>query len=202
MPPAAYAGIMAGTAIYGAIQGSRKTDAEKATQNLSNTMSSIAGKQHSMAEPALQKAMQYYMTLASGNRTAIQGALAPSIQALNDSYKGGETRLSMMPAGPTRDRQMAEMERERVGKLGMMPLSERNNAMSVLLNQGNTMNDSALGYYRQQAGLMPQLNAYQQQRGENWAQLGQTLGTIFMPQLTGQKSWGDFGVGTKGPSKG
>jgi hypothetical protein len=192
---------MAGMAIYGAIQGARKSSAEKSTQNLSNTMSTIAMQQHTMAQPALQKAMQYYMTLAGGNRGQIQGAIAPQLSALNASYKGAETRMGMMPAGPTRDRQMAELQRQKAGQIGMLPIEARNDAMQRLYGFGQEQDRSALGYYNQSANLLPQLNAFEQQRKQNYSDMGATLFNIFQPQIAGKAPWPSlkYGSGTKSP---
>ncbi len=204
MPPAAYGAIMAGTAIYGAIQGSRRTSAEKAATNMNNTMTNIANRQHMIAEPALKKAMQYYMTLAGGNRGAIQSHLAPDIMGLNQSYKGAETRMmNTMAPGPTRDRQMAEMQREKAGAVGMMPFIARNQAIDKMANQGQQGMGNSLTFYNGAANQLPMMAGFDQQRSQNWSQVGSLIGNMLMPQLTGQQPWGNFlgiGAGTKNPS--
>lgn len=198
--------VMAGVALYGAIRGSQKSDSEKASARLSNTMASIAEKQHTMAGPALQKAMQYYMTLAGGNRGAIQGAISPQVGAINDLYKGAETRLGLMAPGPTKDRQMAEMQREKVGKISQLPIDARNDAFGRLVGMGNEANQSALGYYNSSANVNSLLQSYEQQRSQNWQKMGASMYSLFQPQLTGQARWGDTipswmkaGSGTKNP---
>lgn len=117
---------------------------------LSDELATFARGQHTMAEPALNKAMQYYMQLAAGNRGKIDETLAPDRAALNETYRGAERGLtSRMAAGPSRDRAIAELYRSRAGQLGLMPMMARTNAMGALNSMGSDAMQRALQGYGQ-----------------------------------------------------
>ena len=116
---------------------------------LANEMKGIGQGQMTMAQPALNKAMQHYMTLASGNRAAIGSELAPETNAALESYRGAEKGLSRStPAGPARDRAIADMYRQRAGQIGMMPFQARAQAFQGLEKMGNQGMSNALDAYR------------------------------------------------------
>lgn len=115
---------------------------------LAREISGFARENHSMAQPALQKAMQYYMNLASGNRAAINSALAPDRAALADAYKGAQRGLENTTArGPGRDRQIAEMYRQKAGQLGLMPFMAKSGAMQNLQGLGQNLMSGMQGMY-------------------------------------------------------
>lgn len=123
-------------------------DLMRQQSGLSNEMASFAREQHTMAEPALQKAMQYYMQLATGNRAAIQGQLAPDIARLTETYRGAERGLEAKTApGPSRDRAIAELYRQRAGQLGIMPFEARRSAVGDMAQLGGQRMNAALDAY-------------------------------------------------------
>jgi hypothetical protein len=190
----------AATAI-GGLFGNRKTDAEKQMEalagqqsQLARTISDIAGKNFSMAQPALAKAMSYYQTLATGNRGAVNGLLAPQYGQVTDYYRGAEKGIeSRSPAGPQRERAIAELYRQKAGQLGMMPMQARSDAVGKLGEMGTSLNQSGLqGYGLSAAALnssgqnLGQLAQMQQGRQQGWVNFGSQLGTMFAPYLFGQ----------------
>lgn len=116
---------------------------------LANELSGFARRQTTLAEPALTKAMQHYMTLASGNRNALNTELAPERAGITETYRGAQRGLeSSMPAGPARDRAIAEMYRSKAGQLGMLPMQARSSAFGNIATMGQNYMTSALDAYR------------------------------------------------------
>lgn len=121
----------------------------KNQSSLANELSGFARNQTTMAQPALTKAMQHYMTLANGNRAAINSELAPERAGITESFRGAQRGLtSATPAGPQRDRAIAEMYRSKAGQLGMLPMQARSNAFGNLQTMGQNYMTSALDAYR------------------------------------------------------
>lgn len=104
---------------------------------LANEIGGFARQQMSFGQPAMQKAMQHYMTLATGNRGAINAELAPERAGLTDTYRGAEQGMTArMAAGPERDRAIAQLYRQKAGALGVMPFQARSAAFSGLEGLG------------------------------------------------------------------
>lgn len=193
-----------GISALGSWLGGRKSKKEKealAAQRdnirlqteMARTMGDFAKQQHSMADPALQKAMQYYTNIASGNRSAIQGALAPTYAQMGDLYRGAEQGMTKnMAPGPQRESAMAEMYRQKAGQMGQLPFQARTDAMGKLGEYGSAGFDRMLGAYTGASGAGGQaaLGAAQyanlaRQSRPNWGQFGADVGKIFLPYLTG-----------------
>lgn len=116
---------------------------------LAKTLTGVAQNQMTMAQPALNKAMQHYMQLASGNRGAINAELAPERAGITESFSGAQKGLmNATPAGPARDRAIAEMYRSKAGQLGMLPFQARNAAFGNLQTMGTNYMSSAMDAYR------------------------------------------------------
>ena len=146
---------------------------------LSDEMATFARGQHTMAEPALQKAMQYYMTLASGSRGAIDAQLAPERNALTETYRGAERGMtSRMAAGPGRDRAIAELYRSKAGQMGLMPFMARQNAVGNL----NQMGSDAMGRALQGYG----------QAGNALSGASNTGMNVMRAQQGANEAWGNF----------
>lgn len=171
---------------------------------LSKLISDVSQRQHSIAEPAISKAMQYYTKLAGGNQAAIQNTLAPQIASMTDVYRGAESGMTnKMSAGAGRDRATADLQRQKAAQLSMMPMMARTNANEQLgtigtsiMGQGNSMLSAAGGPF---AGASNSLNADQAQKNinrGNFMDFGASMGKIFLPYLLNKAG----GSGTKAPS--
>lgn len=204
--------LTAGAGAGIAALGNRKTGAEKGMegmlsqyQGLSNQIGSFAQKQHTMAEPALSKALGYYTQLASGNRAQIGQAIAPDMAAAGEVYKGAERGLEARTApGPTRDRQMGEMARQKAGQMALMPMQARSGAYGNLATMGQNLNNNILGAYNamgsnlgNMGNVYSQMANMQQQRNQGWAQLGSNMANIFLPYILNRK--GGAGKSTQPP---
>lgn len=120
----------------------------QAQSGLANTLTGVAQNQMTLAQPALNKAMQHYMQLASGNRGAINSELAPERAGITESFSGAQKGLmNSTPAGPARDRAIAEMYRSKAGQLGVLPFQARNQAFGNLQQMGTNYLDSAMRAY-------------------------------------------------------
>lgn len=206
--------ITAGISVAGSLLGNRKSGAEKAMEGTAKQQSALATQiqamaknQHTMAGPALQKAMQHYMGLANGNTGAINSMLAPERGQLMETYRGAERGLSSrMAPGANRDTQMAELYRQRAGQMGMMPMMARQNAMGQLGNMGMTLNQGASDMMGMAGNVLSgatgtnaQIAQMQRQRQQGWQALGQNIGNIFMPWLQGKIGGSGLGGDVKLP---
>ena len=109
---------------------------------LANEISTMGKSQMQMGQPAMQKAMQYYMTLAGGGRGAMNAAMAPERGQMAESYRGAEQgMMARMAPGASREKAIAEMYRSKAGQMGTMPFMARQNAMGQLAGMGGQMMD-------------------------------------------------------------
>jgi hypothetical protein len=116
---------------------------------LSGELSGFARGQTSLAQPALSKAMQHYMTLATGSRGAIGAELAPGIAGVTESSRGAERGINRsIAAGPSRDRAIADLYRQRAGQIGMMPFQAQQGGYAGLEKMGGEGMGRALDAYR------------------------------------------------------
>lgn len=165
--------IVAGASVAGSVYQAKKAGEVANAQKqlvgqqsaLANEIAGFAQNQHSMAQPALSKAMQYYMQLATGNRGMINSALAPDRAALTDTYKGAEQGLLARTApGPGRDRAIAELYRQRAGQLGLMPFQAKQSAIGNLGQIGQNLTSNALDAYGRAGSALTGAS----QSGANW----------------------------------
>jgi hypothetical protein len=211
--------ITAGVSAATQYLGNRKTAGEKGMEGVAAQQGLLAQKQgrlgdqigvfaqgqHSMAQPALQKAMQYYTQLASGSRSGIQGALAPSIGALTETYRGAENGLmARSNPGASRDRQLGELARQKAGQLGLMPFQARESAIGNLAGMGQQLEGNAMrGFgmqgsqyndqgrsFADQGGTYGNLQQIQRQRQQSWMDFGQNMAQVFLPKILGPKAGG------------
>lgn len=165
--------------------------------------------QASLAMPGMQKAMQHYMDLASGDRNTMQSAIAPSVAAANSTYSGAQRGLSQRLApGPQRDRAMADIYKQRAGQIGMMPFQAQEGAYGKMGDLANQGFQNAMTGYGQAGQLMApgtyaasnfmgsmgnlyggqqQIQAQKDIQGKkNWFDLGSSMGQVFLPYLMGK----------------
>lgn len=194
MFPLAIPLITSGIQLLGGLLGNRKTGAEKGLESSVKEQSALAremakfGKgQMSMANPAMSKAMQHYMTLLQGNRGAMDAALAPERGQIAEAARGAQMGMdAKMAPGPQRDAALAELQRQKFGQMAMLPFQARNSAAgqvgalgSDLLGKGNALmgsSASALGNMGNQYGQLAQA---QQGRNQAWGQIGSNIYDIF-----------------------
>lgn len=181
-------GVSAGVSAYGAHKqsqaASRAADAQTGLANqqanLSKHILDFANGQVSSSAPALNKAMQYYMTLATGNRGAINSVLAPQRASIMDTYSGAQRGIEARTAqGPQRDVMMGELQRQKAGQLGLMPFMARQQAVGQLANMGER---------GQQRGLLALTGA-----SGPLNSAGSMYDRALQNQLLGQQAWSEFG---------
>lgn len=115
---------------------------------LANEMGGFAKEQYNASAPALNKAMSYYMKLATGNRGDIQASIAPGVAGVTEASRGAERGIeARLAPGPGRDRQIAELYRQRAGQIGMMPFQARQSAIGSMAQMGQNRMSSALDFY-------------------------------------------------------
>lgn len=199
--PLITAGVTSAMGVVGAKkQASAAGAASKETSDLARQQSEMAkeimsfGKgQIAASGPALNKAMQYYMQVAGGNRGQIGSAIAPDIAGVTESSRGAQRGIeAQIGAGPQRDREIAELQRQKSGQIGMMPMLARQGGMQGLERLGGAAAQRGAGAMTAAAGANmgagSLLNtAYNQgQEGRNaWSDLGANLMNIWGPYLMG-----------------
>jgi hypothetical protein len=166
----------------------------------------MARQQHTLAGPALNKAMNHYMQLAGGNRAVMQSAMAPEINSLMDTYKGAEMGTERLAPGPQRDRAIAELYRQKAGQMGMAGINARQNAFGQLGQMGQNLSQGANSMFGMagnvlggQGNTLQGVAGMQQQRQQGWSQLGGAIGDIFMPYIMGKFGGGGLQL-PQGPS--
>lgn len=78
----------------------------------------------------------YASPLLSGSRGAIDSVLAPERSAITDTYRGAERSLDSMRGG-TRDLAVAELNRDRAGRLALLPGQARTAAAQTMMGVGS-----------------------------------------------------------------
>lgn len=177
---------------------------------LSNTVSQFARQQHTMAGPAMGKALDYYMNMAgSGGNGALQQAMAPQISMINQQYGGAEKgMLQRMAPGAQRDQAIAGLYQQRAGQIGQAGIQGRTNAVGQLAGMGQNLLGNSLNAYGTAAGalsgaqggaqgmgaqqlghaqLQNQMRLQSQQGMQN---MGMNIGRILLPYILGQQGGG------------
>lgn len=186
--------IAAGVSAYSAYKQGKAADNTAGQQEkLAGQQSSLAKEimgygqqQYGMGAPAMQQAMKYYTTLATGNRGAIDTALAPQRNQIADSASGIEQGLdNHLAPGPTRDRAIADLYRQKAGQLGMLPINARQNAMGQLATQGQQSVGNAASFFGQSSGALNSAGNMFDIAGQNranaagaYGQMGNDLGKL------------------------
>lgn len=190
--PLVVAGISAYSSYRQAKSAGKAADSQKALMGqqsgLANEMSGFARNQMSFSQPALQKAMQHYMTLVSGGRGALNSEIAPDVNAATESYRGAERGMtSSMAPGPRRDRALAELYRSKAGTIGMMPFQAKQNAYVGLENAGNNGMTLAMDAYRGAGSALSGASSTgsnyltaQQNASNKWGSMVSSLGDLGM----------------------
>lgn len=145
-------GISGITSAIGAHNSSKVAGAQQDLMGkqsaLAQEMQGFAKDQYAAGAPALNKAMEYYTKLATGNRGDIQSTLAPGIAQLNETYNGAQRGIeSKLAPGPGRDQQIAQLYRQRAGQIGLMPSQARASAVGEMANLGQNRMNSAQDYF-------------------------------------------------------
>ncbi len=176
-----------GVSAYSAYkQGKAASKAAKAQEGIANKQSALAqelqsqGKgQFDAGQPALSKAMQHYMNLATGGRGAINSELAPEKGQAEESYRGAEQGINAQLApGPSRDRAIAELYRSKASSFGMMPFMARQNAFKGLEGMGNAAMNRGVSLYGGSSSALGGASNSMQQAGENNANAWSAYGSV------------------------
>lgn len=210
--PAIAGGI---ASLFGNKKSDTQTQATAAQQqsaqqqsDLAKSLQDYSGKMFSATQPALTAGMSYYQKLLAGGRSDVQSAIAPDVAGINTAYEGTQKYLEQQGVrGGARDNAIAESERERVGKIGMLPFLARKDAASNLTSIGLSGTSTAIGGMSAAAGAargsaatssnLSDQDFYQQQvRGNQIRDLGGSIGKLFSQWMLGK---GGGGSNSPGP---
>lgn len=178
--------------------------ATKTQTDASDALSSQGRMLTGYGMPKLQQAGGYFSTLAGGNRAATTQLLAPETEAINALYGGTQRTLQRFLRGADRDSHLAELSRERVGKLGSLFSGARARGVEGLVNLGTYGVDRGTTALTGAAGIASDVagrgmsNRYagadlQRQAGADTAAL------IFQLLRSGAFKWGQSGGSTRLP---
>jgi len=110
---------------------SQQTAAMGTTQGAANTLGAAApqlmgqGKQLTQQGAGYAGAAGNYYQKLLGSRAGLREALAPDTASALDYYKGAEGKIGRTMTGGSRDQALAELERDKAGKLALMPAMAR-----------------------------------------------------------------------------
>lgn len=92
----------------------------------------------------LTTAGDYFRRIVNGNRAEMATALMPETSRINEMYTGANKGMFNL-RGPTKDRQLAENNRQRLSSLGQMIGGARGSAASSLGQIGSQLGQLGLG---------------------------------------------------------
>lgn len=145
----------------------------------------------------------YYQKLL-GSRAGIREATAPDTAAALDYYKGAEGKIGRTMTGGSRDQALAELEREKVGKLALMPAMARGaaaqgavGAAAPLLSAGSSQTGQGVYAGGTAAGAGNALYNQASDQAEQQRKAGSTYGNFIYDAVKGWK-WGRGGFGGGG----
>jgi hypothetical protein len=119
------------------LQGSA-TDLSKFSGTLGNAGTAFLGdaqKNFGKAGTSFDAAGSYFSPVLSGSRGAMDAALAPERAGITDTYRGAGKAVESMRGG-TGDLARAELNRDRAGKLALLPSQARQTAATGMLQVG------------------------------------------------------------------
>lgn len=91
----------------------------------------------SAAGGAYDQVGSYLSPILSGSRGAVNQALAPDLAAITETYRGAGKALEQSGMrGGTRELATAELNRDRAGKLALLPSQARASAASAMMDVG------------------------------------------------------------------
>lgn len=211
IPFALKAGSMIGGALLGKkLSGPSKpqqaamTGAQQGAQALTAAGQPLLTQGMTMADRAggdLDAAGQYYRNILS-SRTAGREALAPEMASALNFYRGAENKTRRTLRGGSRDVALAELDREKVGRMAMLLPEARRSAAQGILDVGGTRLSGGTALTGQgtnalanaayaQGGLFnqaTQLRGQEQEGGRAWG------GILY--DVLGALPWGKGGGGT------
>lgn len=126
--PVAGAAITGGSAILKSLIGRNANPLARLQTQLAQESAGRSRQLFASAFPLMQQAGSYYSRILSGDRGAMTSALAPEISGITQLYRGAAGNLDRMAPGAGRDVARAELNRDRVGKLGDLVSGARRDA--------------------------------------------------------------------------
>lgn len=186
------------------------TATQNATTQLGTAGSQLLQQGQGMTQQGgnyLGQAGNYYSNLL-GSRSALRSATAPETATALDYYKGAEGKVNRNLRGGSRDVASAELDRQKVGQLAMIPAAARARAASGLSEVGGQfgqMGNAAAGQGVYATGTSAtagsQLFNQGTGIGEQQRQAGNTVGNFLFDIINGTK-WGKGGSGGGGKAPG
>jgi hypothetical protein len=156
-------------------------------------MGSFATKQYNASEPAYNRALSYYDSLLFGDRAKTAQVLAPEQREISDAYRGAELSLERTGArGGTREQAIADIARDRAGRIADTAISARPRAAASLATLAGSGLDRAgafasgagYGHYGAGATYDRLLGSEQTRRAMNQDRnfkMGMSLAKLFLP---------------------
>lgn len=196
--------IMGASAAWGAYQQHKQTKAAEqamqaqtaATQPAFDQLGALAKQAGQTSSgmfkagmPLFQNAANYWGTLLRGGRSAMQGAMAPEISALTDTYRGAARSIERTAAGPQRDVAMADLARQRASQIGGLALQVRPQAANQVADLSRLAFGTGTQAMGAAGGVLGQILQGQSQLGQ--LDLARQRFGAEQSSASG-KAWGDF----------
>lgn len=158
---------------------------------LSRTLADYSRDQYALSRPALSRAIGLYSRLAGGDRSTVQSTIAPEVASINQNYEGSQRYLDQQGVrGGTRDMAVADLNRQRTGQVGMLPMQARMGAAGALASLGSSGTGQALsGLSAATAGANGAGATYlglagqERTRGDQVADFGSNIAGTVLPWL-------------------
>lgn len=113
-----------------------------------------AGFLGSTANPLLSRAAGYYQALLGNSRAGLQTAIAPQVNSIADTYRGAEAGITQQGLrGGAKDMAVANLERDKAGAIGALPLQAKSAAAGAGGQLGATLSGQSLGGYQGLLGV-------------------------------------------------
>jgi hypothetical protein len=161
--------------------------------NLSKSIMGFGNKQFSLGAPALGQALKHYTALTMGNRGEINSALAPDRAQIAEGYTGAEQgMIARMAPGPTRDKAIADLYRQKAGQLGLLPFQARQNAVNQLGGIGSGLVEGAGRSMSSAANPLSAAGNLYENAGQNQANAWGAYGNIAVNAAQGAQGVYDW----------
>lgn len=196
--PLIASGISAGGSLGAAYMGSRaansaqKNAAQRSPEELAliKSQTGLADQQRRQgsalfagAMPGINKSLDYYKTLLSGDRAAQTAAVAPEAETIGQAYSGADKAVRRQLVGGERDQALAENSRARAGQISRLITGQRPAAAQGVAGLSAGLLGESGGFSGNAANITANLLGNETQNRQQANQVGRETGQNTTEQL-------------------
>lgn len=156
---------------------------------IADSASTRGDKTFKFFKQSTKPALDFWSTLLSGDRTAINQLLGPEVGAISNNYNNAQRQLWNSPRGGGKVSATADLQNKEMEQMNNLFTSARPTAAHELTNLGSLFGNMSIGESGQGIGALGQssnnlfnLNQEQervrQAKAQMWASLGQGIGAL------------------------